>query len=327
LAVLGVFDDAGELRGIAPWYVDHSALQGRVLRPMGSGEVCSDYLGVLCDPPVEDAVAKALAGYLVDCANDRSPDALRWDLLDTDAVDAEDSVMAALVGHLSAYGCTVHRRPGMNCWRLNLATDWDKYLASLGRHLRSDLRRLSRDMFDTGRAMLCSPAGLDDLPRAMDILVDLHQRRWTAVGEPGCFASERFNAFFRDVVPAMQRLGQLQFHWLELDGRPIAARYELIVDGVVYAYQSGVDPDMRKHEPGKLMNMAILREAIDRGHRTFDFLRGNEPYKAQFGAQARPTIRFRVVPRGAVAQLRQKLWLARYRAKEWAKSRVKKTAK
>ena len=245
MAVLGVFDDAGSLRGIAPWYVDHSALQGRVLRPLGSGEVCSDYLGVLCDPPVEDAVAKALAGYLVDFAHDRSPDALRWDLLDTDAVDAEDAVMASLVDHLSAYGCTVHRRPGMNCWRLELTTDWDQYLASLGRHLRGDLRRLGRDMFDTGRVVLRSPAGLDDLPRAMEILVDLHQRRWTAVGEPGCFASERFNAFFRDVVPAMHRLGQLQFHWLELDGKPIAARYELIVDGVVYAYQSGVDPTVR----------------------------------------------------------------------------------
>ena len=28
-------------------------MHGRVLRPLGSGEVCSEYLGVLCDPAVE----------------------------------------------------------------------------------------------------------------------------------------------------------------------------------------------------------------------------------------------------------------------------------
>ena len=77
LAVLGVFDDAGTLLGIAPWYIDHSAKHGRVLRSLGSGEVCSEYLGVLCDPAVEEPVLKALAGYLLDNAHNRHPDALR----------------------------------------------------------------------------------------------------------------------------------------------------------------------------------------------------------------------------------------------------------
>ena len=58
LAVLCVFDDADSLMGIAPWYLDCSAMHGRVLRPLGSGEVCSDYLGVLCHPAAEEAVVE-----------------------------------------------------------------------------------------------------------------------------------------------------------------------------------------------------------------------------------------------------------------------------
>ena len=67
--------------------------------------------------------------------------ALRWDLLELGAVDAEDATVAALVRPLSASGCTVHRRPGMSCWRIELAGDWDDYLATLGKHMRRNLRR------------------------------------------------------------------------------------------------------------------------------------------------------------------------------------------
>ena len=324
LAVLGVFDDAGALRGIAPWHLEISAMRGRVLRPLGCGEVCSEYVSVLCDPPVEKEVVKALAGYLLDNARHRHPDALRWDLLDLDTVEAADAAVTALVGDLSASGCTVHRRPGMTCWRIELPGDWEQYVASLGRNLRRGLRRLERNVFDAGRAVLRSPTGLDELAQAMDVLVELHQQRWTTLGEPGCFASPRFLAFYHDVVPAMQRLGQLQFHWLELDGKAVAAKYGLIGDGVMYAYQGGVDPAAIEFEPGKLILSAVLQEAIGLGYRAFDLLRGDEPYKAAFGAQPRPTIDFRVVPRRAGAQCRHQLWSARYRAKQWLKRKLRK---
>ena len=111
LAVLGVFGDAGRLLGIAPWYIDRSAIHGRVLRPLGSGEVCSEYLSVLCDPAVEQAVLMALAGYVFDNARDRHADGLRWDLLELGAVDAEDQTIADLVRYLtpSAAACIAGR--------------------------------------------------------------------------------------------------------------------------------------------------------------------------------------------------------------------------
>ena len=105
---------------------------------------------------------------------------------------------------------------------------------------------------------------LDELPRAMEILVDLHQRRRQALGEPGCFASPRFLGFFRDVVPELLRRGQVQLYWLELDGKPAAAEYHLAGGGVLYVYQAGVDPDLLAHQPGKLINLMILRRAIER---------------------------------------------------------------
>ena len=319
LAVLGVFDDAGSLMGVAPWYLDCSALHGRVLRPLGSGKVCSDYLSVLYHPGAEEAVLDALAEYLVEGAGADDANALRWDLLDLGNIDAEDRAVPSLVDRLADTGCVVHCRPGVNCWRLDLPTNWESYIASLSRNLRRDLRRLERELLDTDRVVLHSPTCLDELANAMDILVDLHQRRRKALGETGCFTSARFLGFYRDVVPELLRRGLVQFHWIELDGKPVAAEYALVGNGTLYCYQAGVDPASLQHQPGKLINLAILRRAIERGDRAFDFLRGDEPYKARFGARPRPSVEYRVVPRRTVAQLRHNLWLAGSGMKNWMK--------
>ena len=172
--------------------------------------------------------------------------------------------------------------------------------------------------------MLRSAKNLDDLRQGMDILVELHQRRRAMLDEPGCFASARFLAFVHDVIPAMFRRGVLQLYWLEFDGKPIAAEYELLGDRNMYLYQCGLDPEAIKNEPGKLLHSLIVQDAIDRGCHTLDFLRGSEPYKAHFGAKPRPTLQIRVVPPRVLPRLRQRLWLARYRAKEWLKSKIRK---
>ena len=107
------------------------------------------------------------------------------------------------------------------------------------RNLRRDIRRFERNLFDTGRVVLHRVRRVEELPEAMEILVDLHQRRRKALGEAGCFASARFLAFYRDVVPDLLRRGQLHLYWLELDGRPVAAEYQLAGNGILYKYQAG----------------------------------------------------------------------------------------
>jgi CelD/BcsL family acetyltransferase involved in cellulose biosynthesis len=325
LATLCVFDNDDALIGIAPWYLHCSAMQGRVLRPLGSGEVCSDYLGILCLPGRQEAVVESLADFLVTNATSDEPDAMRWDLLDLDGIDAEDDEVPALVNHLADVGCLVHRRQGMSCWRLELPADWECYVASLSRNLRRDVRRLERDLLDTDRVVLHRVQRIEELPEAMDILVALHQRRRKSLGETGCFASTRFLAFYRDVVPDLLRRGQLQFYWLEIDGRPVAAEYQLVGNGILYEYQAGMDPAAKEHEPGKVVNAAILRQAIAGGYRAFDFLRGDEPYKARFGARPRPSVDFRVAPPRPVAQLRHNLWLAGRNVKDWVKTITRET--
>lgn len=318
LAVLCAFDDAGSLLGIAPWHLQGSALHGRTLRQLGNGEVCSDHLGVLCHPTTRDAVLDAMADYLAAGDVGDRPDALRWDLLELSNIDADDGCTGELVKRLAALHCTAHCQPAINCWRLELPTTWADYVASIGKHLRRSVRQLERDE-SAGRVTLHEATRQDQLPLAMNILVDLHQRRRQMLGEAGRFTSERFAAFHRDVVAELLRHGQMQLWWMEFDGKPVAAEYHLLGAGVVYVYQSGMAPEAVERRPGKMLNLLLVRRAIERGYRVYDFLRGDEIYKGRFGAKPRPCVTYRVVPHRVVAQLRHTLWLAGSNLKGWLK--------
>ncbi len=114
-------------------------------------------------------------------------------------------------------------------------------------------------------------------------------------------------------------VGRAAVNWLELDGRPLAAEYQLIGDEMTFAYQSGIDTQRLDDKPGHLANMASLRRAIEQGQHAYDFLRGDEPYKAHWRAEPRPMISVRVVPARAAARLRHNAWRAKQSLKQWIK--------
>ena len=316
LLLLAVFDDAGALAGIAPWHVERSPAWGSVVQFLGSGQVCSDYLSILCDETRIEPVVAALADWL----GDRQAGGGRvsgWDVLKLTGVAAGDLATARLASRLAERGGTIHRRSSLNCWRLQLPRSWEAYEALLSKGHRKQIRRAQKNLFDSGRAVLHTVQQPQDLPRGMEILIDLHQRRQQLRGEPGCFASARFTAFHRALAEPLLQSGRLQLHWLELHGRPAAAEYHLVGDNVIYAYQAGVDPAAMEHEPGSLITMATLRRAIERGYRAFDFLRGDESYKAHWRAEPAASVELRVAAERPIARLRHRLWLAGSRLKQW----------
>jgi CelD/BcsL family acetyltransferase involved in cellulose biosynthesis len=315
LYVLAAIERGESLVAVAPWYLERSPTLGRVVRFLGGGEVCSEYPSVFTRPGSENAVAEAIADWL---AAAEGPD--HWDALKLDGVEQHDLNVGRLLECLADRDHFIHRRPGPNCWRLPLPTTWEQYLAMLSKCHRKQLRRLDRDYFRSGRAVVHWVRRVEDLDRALAILVELHQRRWRTRGQSGCFASRRFVEFHRELAARLLPQDGLLMNWLELDGRPIAAEYHLAGPGIVYAYQSGIDPEGLAHQPGRLSNLAAIRRAIERGDQAFDFLRGDEPYKAHWRAVPRATYESVAVPSRMSARLRFGVRSAGSNLTQWLKS-------
>jgi CelD/BcsL family acetyltransferase involved in cellulose biosynthesis len=312
LAVL-VVEDAGRSIGIAPWYIARSGKEGRVLRSLGSGEVCSEYQTVLTQPGREADVATALADWL------DTTGAEQWDLLHLPAAEADDPAVTALTDEFVRRGHATHVRPAMSCWRAELAPDWEEFLGHLSSSRRARVRQLTRKYFDSGRVVTHAPRNPVELDRGFRLMVDLHQRRRQSLGQAGCFVSSAFLRFHEEVCRRFFALGMLRLLSTELDNRPVAAEYALIGGQTVYYYQTGLEPEARQDDPGWLGMIGSVQRAINEGYRSFDFLRGDEAYKSSWGAQPQMTAETRIVARHAAARLRHTAWLTREGVRQWAR--------
>lgn len=317
-----------EIVAIVPWYVERTHTQGHVVRWLGSGLVCSDYVSVLCRSGYEEQVADALVGWLSDS------DSPRWDALELSGVAADDRLLSRLVAGLAKHDAKTHRTAGVTCWQLSLTGSWDDYLKRLSKTRRKRVRGIVRDWFDSGRAELVTLTDAAELPQWLDTFEDLHQRRRQSLGQPGCFATPSFARFLREVTPQLFESGQFQFNQLRVDGQAVAMDFNLLgeqlvdsapnddANGVVYAYQGGVDPDSLDLQPGHLITIAQFRLAMERGVARYDFLRGDEPYKHNWRAEPVELIDYRVVPNRTRARLAYAAWAATRRSRCWAKAAV-----
>jgi CelD/BcsL family acetyltransferase involved in cellulose biosynthesis len=165
-------------------------------------------------------------------------------------------------------------------------------------------------MLQNGRTRFSTLADSAGFDAAFEKFVNLHQRRWTERGEPGCFSSWRFLNFHREIAHSLLVSGKLRLHLLDIDGETTAAEYHLASNKVIYAYQSGLDPSWASCEPGRLAIICFLKMAIDEGYSEVDFLRGDEPYKAHYRAAFYEAMEVRAVHPRLAAQLRFRAWSA-----------------
>lgn len=281
LCVLAAYDLRNALVGLAPWYRTRHWAKGRVLRFLGTGEVCSDHLSLLCSPGWEPWLANAVAQWLNHEA------AGTWDLLELDAVDAGDMSIQRLSAAMVERGHAIERHALPSTWSVALPGEWEELLATLSKNQRKRVRGLLSKMIDTPRAVVRTVEHLEELPQGFDILRDLHQRRRLSLGQPGCFASPRYEAFHREVCQRLLAAGRLRLQWLELGGRPSSVTYDLLGDRAVYSYQAGMAPELKGESPGGALLAAALRQAVSEGYESFDLLRGDEAYKTSWQATPR----------------------------------------
>ncbi len=319
LYLIAVYDESesgsGALVGLAPWFIEHTHLSGSIIRPLGSGEVCTDHQSLLYRPDQLTSVATHIAEFLTTNNED-------WDQLELRDVDEDDPAIELLIGELEASEALVSGERGMNCWVANLPETWDLYLKSVSQSHRRQLRRCQENMVDSKRSQCHLVTTEAELAEAWPMLVELHQRRRASLGEPGCFASPQFHDFHRDLADRLLARGQLRMSWNELDGVPFTADYHFTSPDTVYTYQSGIDTNRLDNSPGRLAYMRTFQGAIAEGFTKLDFLRGDEPYKAHFRGVAHPMYDYQVFPNRALARCRGHVTLAAKSVKQWVQQGV-----
>jgi CelD/BcsL family acetyltransferase involved in cellulose biosynthesis len=265
---------------------------------------CPDHLDLLALPgaPMAD-LAVAL-------------ETLPWDLMTLSNLAPQAEAVNRLCEALEQRGYEFRRSKLWICPYLELPGDWDGYLATLTPTRRQTVRRKERQL-QREHAMTITDYEKGRVDEGLDHLLSLHARRWQMSGEVGAFDDSSVQMLHRRFAAELAARDRLWLSTLDIAGRPVAAWYGFAWGDTVHFYQSGRDPVWERESVGLVLMGTMIRRAIERGFRRFDFLRGADPYKRQWTATDRITEQVTIFRRGlggralraldAVGELRARL--------------------
>jgi hypothetical protein len=258
----------------------------------------ADYATILAAvddlPAVAAAVVKSLSEP-PDSEHGNQP----WDVVDLRRLRATDPVVPILQQTLtdtdSAWDvsleqedvCPVITAPG---------ADWDEYLATLDKKDRHEIRRKLR------RAAVVGDLSIEiSTPNepVIEQFIDLHTRRF---GEDGLFPTgpggDRSRTFVRRLAELERDSadgGQLHVGIVHCGPRLVWSMLAFDDGMTCFLYNAGMDPAASDVSPGITGTAMYFQDRLAAGRRRFDFLRGDEPYKYEWGAVNEPIERLLVL--------------------------------
>ena len=310
-----VFSDGVEPRIVAVWADDdlialvplmyQRRAWASTLEWLGAGR--SDHAPLLVRPGFESAAMQTVLGYLQGTKR-------RTDLLSLRTLSGTQLKWCA---ELPASGIA-HAEEDVSP-RVDIDCDWDTYLGRKSKKHRGNIRRLLRDQ---ERLPALHVACVPDATAALqEEIREVEAHSWKA--KDGSLRMEgKGGEFYARFLSRFSERGWLEVWTARFDARLIAYLITFHYRQRIFYYNGAYRVDYQRYTelaPGTVLIANALKSAHDRGLRSFDFLRGDEPYKTLWATDRRP-LHHALVPlggwRGDVAGtlLRARWRLRRYPA-------------
>ena len=172
---------------------------------------------------------------------------------------------------------------GEACHRIRLNAANGSWRQRVRKSLQQQLRRRERQLARLFAVDFLVADTPEEVAQGMTQLFALHRLRWGRLGQTGGFVLPKVRQFHLAFAKEAYRKGILRLHQLLLDKQTAAIYYAFCWDGYAGFYACGFHPAFTRYSVGKVLLARVIDEAEASGAQWFDFMRGNETYKAAFG--------------------------------------------
>jgi CelD/BcsL family acetyltransferase involved in cellulose biosynthesis len=317
LLVIGAYSD-GMLIGLAPFSTSRENYGGvrtvRVLRLMGDGSLDSDNLDMPVLPGMESLFVESVMRQLRMLGAE-------WDICELNTLPPSSPAASMMARRCQSEGWTFFEDTRA-CSAIPLPKTWPAYLASLSSEDRNNVKRYRHRLESRYRVRVSRCTREDEIEEYLNALFSLHQGRWQSSGELGSFASVERRGFYRDLSAALLSKSWLELWGLKIEEQFCAVQFAFRYADRVYQLQEGYDHTRRSDRVGLVLRSEVLRKLIDEDVNVYDFLGGEDKYKARWGAKTGQyrTLRF-ALPFTAGSSI---LWIVRKAAdgKVWLREHM-----
>ena len=297
LFILTLFEE-NKLIAIAPFYLQSQVALINSLRMLGEGEKISDrvvtvYPDIIIKTGYLKHVTTALTEYL------QKQNEVKFNIAFFDLLN-EHSALEKLSKKLNRNFNSI-LNPTESQFLIQLPEDHDTYINSLSRSTRKQFRMKLKRIEKAGKLEITSEKSLT---KGLEILEELHRKRWDAKSESNIFDSEKFKLFHKRLCERFQDQDVLQFRIMRHDDVVIAASYNLSYNKIIYSYLSGFSSsDDQRFSPMFIFDLLEIKHLIENGYKYYDLLTSESTnnYKSKFNANTKPVYRMHLLENGVVS--------------------------
>jgi len=297
-------EENGKIVALAPLSYSVYNLYGlktKKITFMGSPN--ADYNNFILPSDRSDECLTKFFEYLCDSTEDK------WDTIELE--DVYDPSVIHFIQNIEGELQTFSSRVLHECLYIKLPSSYDLLYSQLAYKFRQNLRRSMNNLEKNNKINFKDYSSNDKVNDGMQVLFELHQKRWKEAGETGAFADPKIRDFNLDVAQHFNQKNMLRLVSLNVDEVPSACSYGFVYEGKFYYYLHGVDPAYSRYSVGNLIIVNLLKKCMAEGLTEFDFLRGDEGYKFRWTQSSRKNYNF-VIGKRQLFSKTQNLLLRNY---------------
>jgi CelD/BcsL family acetyltransferase involved in cellulose biosynthesis len=279
-----VFREKNDVVGIAPLYQKRYGI-GRLglagLAPIGRelhsrDRDLTEQLELLFPQPKRNILLTALSNWL---------QRAKWSSCLLPDLKAEDTLPPWLASRRVFTGDNVPFH------YLELPDSWEDLVKGLRKSTRDNVKYYPRLMARHGHNLDFQVARTPgQATKDLRTFLELHRAR--AETEEGRRHGDKFwsrdcRAFIGEVVASLADQGCAKIGVLRVGGEPVAAQMWFEHGRVMFLYYSGFRPEWGKHSVAFIATQEAMKDAMSRGIRRAEFLRGGGQFKERWGGSSR----------------------------------------
>ncbi|MCS7264701.1 MAG: GNAT family N-acetyltransferase [Armatimonadetes bacterium] len=245
----------------------------RVLKFVGDGN--SDYSDFLVRKGFQDSAKLIWQWLFANCS--------LWDIIALHELPSNSQTISALKRIQIPDGIRVSVLAGEICHRISFDNHFASWREQVSQSLREQLKRRERQILRNFSVQFSLAQSSEEVEKVMSQLFALHRLRWGQLGQTGVFIFPKVRQFHIEFAKKALSRGWLKLHRLDLDGSIAAAYYAFKLGDYSGFYSCGFNPKFTRYSVGKVLLAKVIDDAQKEGAKVFDFMRGDENYKSEFG--------------------------------------------
>ena len=278
-----VRDESNRLIGVAPFCFGHYRLLAtvpyRILRVMADYPTGAEYGDWIVHIDHEKEVARRIGAALRDHRKE-------WDCIWMPNMAGWTGAHERIASVAMEEGFSVQMRQQAFGY-MRLPKGMVDYERALSGDRRQQIRRIRKKILSRDGAVVSCCGALDELPKYLQALFDLHFRRWQIKGQDGSFRRKPDEArFYESFAPLALKAGWLRIFALEENSAIKAVQLGYVYKGTFHQMQEGFDPDFVPGA-GNVLRHQVIEACILEGLEAYDFLGEMSEHKRRWQAVPR----------------------------------------